>query len=161
MAVRAGEIESRASALGEKYGIYDAHGWADVNGLVGSLGGTVLTTFDTPDKPESLQVRASDDFTIIVPWNTSHARDRFTVAHEIGHLVLHYDDAHGTTSFYRYGRSRQESEANAFAAALLMPAGHFEQVYARHNGDLAELAEHFAVSASTARMRAQSLGLHG
>jgi Zn-dependent peptidase ImmA (M78 family) len=61
----------------------------------------------------------------------SEVRQRFTIAHELGHIFLHrqdplnYDpsvelihfrDEHSTT-----GTSRKEIEANAFAAELLMP----------------------------------------
>ncbi|MFE2711934.1 ImmA/IrrE family metallo-endopeptidase [Streptomyces mirabilis] len=40
-------------------------------------------------------------------------RHRFTAAHELGHLVLHGD---------AIGDSRQEREADAFAAEFLTPA---------------------------------------
>lgn len=42
-------------------------------------------------------------------------RHRFTCAHELGHLMLHHDDA-------RPGDPRQEREADEFAAAFLTPA---------------------------------------
>jgi Zn-dependent peptidase ImmA (M78 family)/DNA-binding XRE family transcriptional regulator len=43
-------------------------------------------------------------------------RDRFDLAHELGHLVLHQEDSSPA------GRNK-EQEANAFASALLMPKG--------------------------------------
>jgi Zn-dependent peptidase ImmA (M78 family) len=65
--------------------------------------------------------------------NSSHPiqRQRFTIAHEIGHLLLHADEnLHVDRNFpigLRSGISSKsvdanEIEANQFAAALLMPA---------------------------------------
>lgn len=73
----------------------------------------------------------------IIGLNSKHEKNlnrrRFTVAHEIGHFVLHkyeknvfIDDSQFHTRFKRdensaSGEFRIEREANAFAAALLMP----------------------------------------
>jgi Zn-dependent peptidase ImmA (M78 family) len=65
--------------------------------------------------------------------NSTHprVRQRFTVAHELGHLLLHgYTVAHADRGFkvrFRNARSSdgsvtEEIEANDFAAELLMPA---------------------------------------
>jgi len=67
-----------------------------------------------------------------VTYNTTHTknRKRFTIAHEIGHYVLKHNREGqffiDKTKFYRNsdsstGELKQEREANAFAAALLMP----------------------------------------
>jgi Zn-dependent peptidase ImmA (M78 family) len=52
-------------------------------------------------------------------------RQRFTIAHEIGHFVLHLGSVSDSVEddvFYRSNlTSRQEAEANAFAADILMP----------------------------------------
>src|SRR5262245_61528186 len=61
--------------------------------------------------------------------NSAHGanRQRFTIAHEIGHLKLHagkpvFVDSFGGRVNLRDGTSDlQEVEANAFAASLLMP----------------------------------------
>ncbi len=58
-------------------------------------------------------------------------RQRFTIAHEIGHLLMHQGDVHIDKSFSVHKRdgvsSRavdpDEIEANRFAAELLMPYG--------------------------------------
>ncbi len=68
----------------------------------------------------------------------SDVRKRFTMAHELGHILLHYDqelnidlkpirlnrDSNSTT-----GESWREVEANYFAASILMPANLVEQYY--------------------------------
>ena len=61
--------------------------------------------------------------------NQSHHRNRkrFTIAHELGHYILHRDQSDMfVDAFLRSGNSAQgidpqEIEANAFAAELLMP----------------------------------------
>jgi Zn-dependent peptidase ImmA (M78 family) len=72
-----------------------------------------------------------DDSRIVIGVNAAHphTRQRFTIAHELGHLLLHESrtmivDSH---IFLRdesssRGTDPEEREANAFAAELLMPA---------------------------------------
>jgi len=72
----------------------------------------------------------------VIGYNATQAfvRQRFTIAHEIGHFVLHRSDTPSDlfidTHYIVYrrdelsstGEDRREREANRFAAALLMPA---------------------------------------
>lgn len=78
-------------------------------------------------------VYRNEDGSAVIGVNSSHStqRQRFTIAHEIGHLLLHADEnLHVDKNFpigLRDGVSSQsvdenEVEANQFAAALLMPA---------------------------------------
>lgn len=120
--------------------------------------------------PEAIIVRAMDDFTIFLPSVTSLVRDRFTIAHELGHLFLHYPlvsaRQHGAVMVAtRWVNKddpdliRTEWEANWFAAAFLMPAAEFKRVYITHDCSVDLTARHFAVSPKAAEVRAQSLGL--
>lgn len=147
-------IASYAKRVGEAHDIY-RDGWADIDGLVSRLGGEVKFA----ESGESLHIRDAGDFTIFVPQFTSKSRDRFTIAHELGHYFLHYRYANlvGEATFYRGARSRPETEANVFAAALLMPAGEFERVWRLNNGDEWEAARHFGVSPIAAQTRAKVL----
>lgn len=56
---------------------------------------------------------------------TDFARERFSIAHEIGHWELHSNLTQGYLCTERnlrdYGQSAEEAEANWFAATLLMP----------------------------------------
>lgn len=58
-------------------------------------------------------------------------KKRFTIAHEIGHLILHrhiqplFLDDDSTLEYFKKGH--QESEANEFAAELLMPEAQFKR----------------------------------
>lgn len=84
--------------------------------------------FDGKDEISGALFRDNDH--IVIGINSSHAktRQRFSIAHEIGHLVLHkgaiFIDK--TVRLNRDAKSSmaidpQEIEANRFAAALLMP----------------------------------------
>jgi Zn-dependent peptidase ImmA (M78 family) len=116
--------------------------------------------------------------TTVMVVNEQHHRhrQRLTIAHEIGHHRLHDADAYldGTAKLrFRDGVSatgtdREEREANAFAAALLMPADwvrdHFmDMVMARRAVDedtvVARLARQFDVSEQAMRFRLVNLGL--
>jgi Zn-dependent peptidase ImmA (M78 family) len=75
-------------------------------------------------------VRKGDDVVIGVASEQSKNRQRFTIAHELGHLILHEgEEVHVDREFRVKLRSRvsseavdvDEIEANAFAAGLLMP----------------------------------------
>src|SRR6185369_12396617 len=55
----------------------------------------------------------------------SSGRKRFTIAHEIGHFILHpleeQDRQHSRRDFEVFHDAGEEAEANIFAAELLMP----------------------------------------
>lgn len=150
-------ISSYAEQVGDHAGIYDPDGHADIDTLLRRLGGAVGYATDE----ESLHVRSRGDFTIFIPHFTSSRRDRFTIAHELGHYFLHYlhPKVNGELSFGRGGRDRAETEANVFASALLMPAKQFEAAYWAAGGDTWKLAAQFDVSPRAAEVRAQVLGL--
>jgi len=114
------------------------------------------------------------DNDIIIFTNTSNrlSREIFTLAHEIGHVVLHVD---GSTSFIDdhitlSGRStdEKEQEANYFAACLLMPADDverfldFELIDFEKSGlsamDIARIMSEFNVSFDMALNRLENLG---
>ena len=87
-------------------------------------------------------------------------RQRFTIAHEIGHAVLHKGK---NLVDYRMNidtpRDLCEIEANNFAAELLMPAEFFGPVWESRDEDVQRVATHFGVSTDAARFRAINLGL--
>jgi len=95
-------------------------------------------------------------------------RQRFTLAHEIGHIYLNYQKS-GETVDYRKDMDKmdkpdpdpKEREANKFAAELLMPEDEFIEKFG-NNKDIAKLAEvarYFSTSYSTTEIRAKELGL--
>lgn len=96
-----------------------------------SLGFPVSTLDDLGDDVSGVFVSRGDGGAIGVNRHHARVRQRFTIAHELGHGLLHrgrmplfIDKGYGVA--FRNGRSstgelRMEREANAFAAALLMP----------------------------------------
>lgn len=136
--------------------------------VVSSLGGAI--SYKNPigeSKPESIRVEPSQTFTIYLPSMTSASRDRFTIAHELGHFFLHFplvQKAHPASGMraYRWVEDanptlqRCEWEANWFAASFVMPAEAFRAALAA-NG-VPGAAAKFGVSEKAAQVRATSLG---
>jgi len=91
-------------------------------------------------------------------------RRRFTIAHEIGHLVLHAPGATGAV-FCRVVDPAEpaarpiEREANRFAAELLMPEDLVREAAAHLGTDAAALADRFQVSGPAMGWRLFNLGL--
>ncbi len=84
-------------------------------------------------------------------------RSRFTVAHEIGHAVLHPQQDH-IDYRQKYIFDIKEQQANRFAAALLMPSIEFKKIF-KLFGDYSQIASYFGVSEIAARIRASELGM--
>lgn len=138
--------------------------------FVDRIGGKLVVGSSGKGDKESGSVIAHSltNWTIYVSRHTSLKRDRFTIAHEIGHLLLHLgpiqqDDP---TAVMRATRSvdmsdaeqkRAEWEANWFAAGFLMPTSEFKEIYSARSE--AEVSRHFGVSLQAAKIRAESLGL--
>lgn len=97
--------------------------------------------------------------TIYVNAADSFNRQTFTIAHELGHHLLHrrYYESHSTD--YKVllrmpigaETDPMEKEANAFAADLLVPRK-FLDIYSKY-ADIDELADLFAVSRDVLRYR--------
>jgi Zn-dependent peptidase ImmA (M78 family) len=92
--------------------------------------GARIVKSDFKNEISGLLVRRGNEIVIGVAKEQATTRQRFTIAHEIGHLVLHEaEEVHVDREFRVKLRSQQSSEAvdvdeieaNAFAASLLMP----------------------------------------
>lgn len=160
------QISSLAESIAKQLG-YKPCG--DISEVVGRLGGRIEiedTLLSDPESTGSLFVENKNNFRIIVPSHTSPTRDRFTIAHELGHFVVHYawrkqkdllkEDK---MMALRRDSDRVEWEANWFAAAFLMPSEAFRKRHAALNGDINSVAAEFCVSSAAAEIRARSLGL--
>lgn len=91
-------------------------------------------------------------------------RQRFTLAHELGHFFLHRwqcQDFTDTVFFRNDEISPMEAEANQFAAELLMPEEEFKRYLDEVSSKVEDLAEYFGVSALAVRVRAKRLGYQG
>jgi Zn-dependent peptidase ImmA (M78 family) len=97
---------------------------------------------------------------ILVNEAEAGVRQTFTIAHELGHKILH--DEWARSSAYKVlwrdprkqGKDRWEQEANYFAANLLMPR---QMVDEYKNFPMTVVARIFAVSEPVAKYRLQNL----
>jgi len=105
---------------------------------------------------------ATSGFRIRINRHEIAERQRFTLAHEIGHFILHRSLIGGGVvddTMYRSAlSSRREVEANKFAAELCMPRNLIEEERAKRkhlDGDslVDEMAKLFKVSRQAMRIR--------
>lgn len=118
-------------------------------------------------------VKKDNDIIIFTNSCSRLSREIFTLAHEIGHVILHLNDESSfiDDSITINGRStdKKEQEANYFAACLLMPAddvGRFIDLGIQdfeEKGlsamDIARIMSEFNVSFDMALNRLESLGI--
>jgi Zn-dependent peptidase ImmA (M78 family) len=131
-------------------------------------------TYEAFEGDVSGMLYREDDHAIIgVNSRNAPTRQRFTIAHEIGHLILHrgqpvFVDRFVLVNWRAGGSGREEREANAFAAELLMPRTLIETEIDRAlsrrgsitpNQLVAELSRRFQVSAEAMSYRLSNLGV--
>lgn len=90
-------------------------------------------------------------------------RQKFTMAHELGHFIRHKNillaGSHADQILFRDDKnSTIEMEASSFAANLLMPEDKFAEYIAQGNNTIEKLAEKFDLSETAVRYRAYKLG---
>jgi hypothetical protein len=113
-----------------KLGVYSSENFSD------ALSGILVTVDDECGGVSTSEIHYNE--------NHSRARQRFTIAHEIGHLLFNtthsgVDKSYGNTS------SVAEVEANQFASELLMPLN-ILKVDFKSCTNLAVLAKKYQVS---------------
>lgn len=104
--------------------------------------------------------------------NESHpdTRQRFSIAHELGHYFIHrkmfHLDAEPVEGYIMYrdensetGTDPKEREANEFAANLLMPEGIFRLEAGKEFASYETLAQKFNVSKIAITIRCNKLGI--
>ncbi|HEU5236521.1 MAG TPA: ImmA/IrrE family metallo-endopeptidase, partial [Pyrinomonadaceae bacterium] len=120
-------IEAKASELLQKSKVTKAP--VNVEKIANDLGIAVRRT-PTEDDISGFLVRNAGEQPVIGV-NTLHHpnRQRFTIAHELGHFELHTNEVHVDRVIVQLrsgesssGENPDEVEANRFAAELLMPA---------------------------------------
>jgi Zn-dependent peptidase ImmA (M78 family) len=142
MSVRRKHIRTVTEQLLARHQVQSAP--VPVEKIARSLGLTVRKE-PTEDDLSGFLVRDRKKGTAIIGVNARHHpnRQNFTVAHELGHFLLHEGDAIHVDRRFQVklrneesskGTDLEEKEANLFAAELLMPKSFLE-------GDLAEIGE--------------------
>jgi hypothetical protein len=164
--------EQRAAELLKETGINKAP--VPVEVIAAGLGADV--TYEPYDGDVSgMLVRGEGGGNAVIGVNSKHAvtRQRFSVAHEIAHLVMHTGKPMFIDRFvrvnWRDGTSdSEEIEANAFAAELLMPreivAREIDSALAKQSMVTpqrltAQLAKTFQVSTEAMGYRLENLGV--
>lgn len=164
-------IRQAATPILEKHGVTSLP--VPVERIAESLGARLrYSPFDGDSELAGMLIRG-DGVTVIGVNSLHHIhRQRFTIAHECGHLLLHKGkDVHIDRSFRinrRDGISSQaidpeEIEANRFAAELLMPYNMIMQDLIEYDidiedeQDLKELADKYQVSVQALTHRITNL----
>lgn len=123
-------IDLQSSTLLRQHALFTAP--IDIEGLAKRLGARVVFD-DLDDDVSGFLLREKNVSTIAVNQSQHPNRQRFTIAHECGHLVLHANkgdqlwvDKTFSPVFYRNtdsssGEKFHEIQANQFAAGVLMP----------------------------------------
>ena len=176
MAVRRRHIHRLVTILLAEMRVHEAP--VPIEDIADHLGATVQYEPGDPDLSGFL-LRDDDEHGLIVGVNASHHpnRQRFTIAHELGHLLLHagerlhVDRAQRGFQVMRrddlssQGTDEAEREANLFAAELLMPQAFLEADIENEDDldlldedDLADIAKRYMVSAQALTFRLANLG---
>lgn len=143
------EARKRAVQVLEMIGIKDAP--IDIAGVATYLGFDVIP-FDFPDNVSGVTFIAKDLKSIGVNRNQASTRQRFSIAHEIGHYLLGHEAFDEETIHVEQGQwfmnshIQQEQEANEFAAELLMPRFLLDREDIGKDIDVSGLSGKFQVS---------------
>ena len=176
------QIEDVARNILIETGYYNAP--VKVERVVNKLGISIEEYDFGSNDSDTSGVYVKNGSQIVIGINSSNGklRQRFTIAHELGHHILgHQRDGAFIDNTSKYftilfrdndsstGEYMQEREANAFAAALLMPKELVERVFSDlynpfsfppENFDIfSELCRRFEVSSQAMTFRLANLGL--
>ena len=138
----------------------------NVESIAKELGITIVYEPFASDNISGVFLRKNKDLFLGVNKTHHPLRQRFTIAHEIGHYILHasdelhYDTDNIETLHFRKAdiTSFDEIEANQFAAELLMPEGILNRCIEGGIKAISDLADRFSVSEDAMRYRLINLG---
>ncbi len=168
LAIDKDEIMKKAISLGED------QGYLDIVALANEYGVKVFNEELDSDRSGFVRYDAdSDSFSIYANVNQSKQRQRFSIAHELAHLVLHEDkireqgevDRENTMSL----SLEEENEADQLAADILMPEPTVRDYVEVNNLDgnkplekeaIEKISDSFNVSMPMAIIRMRDLGYY-
>ena len=146
---------------GHKHGLYKGDN-LDMFGLIGIIPDIKIEYIPLGSSISGSLSRKGNNWIIMV--NSLHHpnRQKFTLAHELAHYVLHKNesDIFTDTVFFRGGINNSiEKTANQFASELLMPQKRVNDLIVNENiRSVSELAARFGVSSSAMLYRVKDLG---
>jgi hypothetical protein len=130
--------------------------------VVSALNLEVVQTAGEPFSCEAALEPVGDGHRIVLRGGSPERRRRFTIAHEIGHFVLHpHRLAPQRGGGVNAAWQAQEREADLFAAELLMPEDLVREAVFSYGPDVERLADHFDVSRQAMQTRLKWMGLAG
>jgi len=147
--IRSRDVRNRAKQVIAMFNVTGPP--VEVNEIARHLGFTVIP-FEFPDEVSGVTFIEAGVKSIGV--NSKHAltRQRFSVAHEIGHYLCGHEAYDGDkilveeTARMLNAHSHQEMEANEFAAELLMPVNWLRKDVGAIGLDVPALAKRYQVS---------------
>ena len=141
--------------------------------LARNCGARIVRVSGNEDDIDGFLYQEEGDLVIGVNRDQATVRKRFTIAHELGHLLLHKHSRVHVDRGFRVrlrsglsgeGTDRDEMEANRFAAELLMPIEFLQADLEEREFDLADdgqlraLAKRYGVSTQALAIRLSGLG---
>lgn len=148
--MRVEEIEEKAFQLLKDYNCLETP--INIKSLIKKLG-IKLSPYDLGEDVSGVLVIDRGNHKIGYNSTESLVRQRFTLAHEVGHFILHCNDKNEglfvdhTKYMFRKGSPnskeyRLEMQANQFAAALLMPEKLINREVAYLNAEYEFISDH-------------------
>lgn len=170
MVERADPAQRARDVLAEFESVYGYDGAlpVPVDDIADSLARLRIVEIDFAALPDTPKDHKLSGMLVCKPVNTifvnqaearqSQGRRRFTIAHELGHWYLHMDvDSEQVEQFCRPSdlntKAHIEGQANAFAAALLMPSTLLKEQAHTCRMNIPLLAKRFDVSVPAMRVR--------
>lgn len=135
----------------------------DVEALVSKLGIIILKEDGEEDFSGCIEQRSDGQYYLSVNKYHNVRRQRFTMAHELGHYILHrnrLNEIGRETILMREptALTQVEREANDFASELLVPKAVLDSQINRGMNQIEDLADFFQVSVPALKYRAIRLG---
>lgn len=133
-----------------------------LDSIVKSLGGEIrYESIGMDDHGGSLEVfpGGSPGFIIRVASFAGNLRNRFTIAHELGHYFLHSGVGKKAIKVLRAGSGRVEWEANWFAGAFLLPETDFRRDWELYGHSIARIMGVYQVTQAVVEIRLETLGM--
>ncbi len=138
----------------------------DIESVIKIIFNIKISKVDLGKSASGFLEKINDSWYIYINSQESIYRQRFTMAHELAHYILHRANyiSNGPRKedrvFFRdENTNTYEREANDFAAKLLLPEAEFKEAIKHGNNTILKLANYFNLSTAAIRYRAYKLGL--
>ncbi|MCD6594450.1 ImmA/IrrE family metallo-endopeptidase [bacterium] len=119
--------------------------------------------FDDFDEIDGITMKSAKLSIIVINKNLSITRQRFTIAHELGHIIM----PHKSDFYVCYSKKTKnklmERDANRFAGEILMPQPMIAELWGKYESNprnrVEAIAKIMKISTSALRVRIRELGL--